>query len=91
MIADHGAIVAEFFDSGCSRQMPWHQRPEASALLTVANSSERLFDVMVVGEYERACMGAQFEQVGGAWAVRGKGVVARGRVRSIWMIQRITC
>ncbi|GHD28162.1 putative recombinase [Nocardiopsis kunsanensis] len=63
VIADHGAIVAEFFDAGCSRQMPWHQRPKASALLAAANSSKRPFDAIVVGEYERAFVGDQFEYV----------------------------
>ncbi|WP_435110353.1 recombinase family protein [Nocardiopsis synnemataformans] len=63
VIADHGAIVAEFFDAGCSRQVPWHQRPKASALLAAANSSERPFNAIVVGEYERAFVGEQFEHV----------------------------
>lgn len=63
MIADRGAIVAEFFDTGCLRQMPWHQRPKASALLAAANSSERPFNAIVVGEYERAFVGDRFEHV----------------------------
>src|SRR5699024_6225934 len=63
VIADRGAIVAEFFDGGCSRQVPWDQRPEAAALLRMATSSERPFDAIVVGEYERAFVGDQFERI----------------------------
>lgn len=63
MIADHGVIVAEFFDAGCSRQTPWRQRPKASALLAAANSSERPFNAIVVSEYERAFVGDQFKHV----------------------------
>lgn len=43
--------------------MPWHQRPKASALLEAANSSERPFNAIVVGEYERAFVGDQFKHV----------------------------
>ena len=62
VIADRGAIVAEFFRHQCLRQMPWHQRPK-SALLAAANSSERPFNAIVVGEYERAFVGDRFEHV----------------------------
>lgn len=63
VIADRGAIVAGFFDAGCSRQVSWLQCPEAAALLAAATSSERPFDAIVVGEYERAFVGDQFEHV----------------------------
>jgi hypothetical protein len=33
LVADRGAIVAEFFDVGCSRSVPWHRRPRAGELL----------------------------------------------------------
>lgn len=29
LIAGHGTVVAEFFDVGCSRRLPWSSRPEA--------------------------------------------------------------
>jgi hypothetical protein len=33
LVAGHGRIVAEFFDSGQSRVLPWARRPQAAALL----------------------------------------------------------
>jgi hypothetical protein len=62
-IADRGAIVAEFFDVGCSRQVPWEQRTEAAALLKQAQSADPRFDAVVVGEFERAFTNRQFEHV----------------------------
>jgi site-specific DNA recombinase len=32
LVAGHGMIVAEFFDSGHSRTLPWARRPKAAAL-----------------------------------------------------------
>ena len=63
LIAGHGAVVAEFFDAGCSRRLPWSSRPEAAALLKELSSADRRFDAVVVGEYERAFSGDQFAQV----------------------------
>src|SRR5690349_2096706 len=31
-IAGRGSLVAEYFDVGCSRSLPWHHRPHAAAL-----------------------------------------------------------
>jgi DNA invertase Pin-like site-specific DNA recombinase len=62
-IADRGMIVAEFFDVGCSRQVPWERRSEAAALLEQVRSADRLFDAVVVGEFERAFTDRQFEHV----------------------------
>src|SRR5262245_49198895 len=42
-IAGRGRIVAGFFDVGCSRRLPWTQRPEAAALLSAAMSTQRPF------------------------------------------------
>src|SRR5256886_11951516 len=53
-IAGQGRIVAEFFDVGCSRRLPWTQRPQAAALLDALTDPDRGFDAVVVGEYERA-------------------------------------
>jgi hypothetical protein len=61
-IAGRGVIVAEHFDV-CSRRVPWWQRPAASALLEATAESNRPFDAVVVGEYERAFYGSQFESV----------------------------
>jgi DNA invertase Pin-like site-specific DNA recombinase len=62
-IGGRGVIVAEFFDEGCSRRLPWGDRPCAAALLAAVQSPARGFDAVVVGEYERAFYGDQFHSV----------------------------
>jgi hypothetical protein len=59
VIAGHGMVVAEYFDVGCSRRRPWHQRPQAAALLAALADPARGFEAIVVGEYERAFCGHQ--------------------------------
>ncbi|GAA5108190.1 hypothetical protein GCM10025762_13610 [Haloechinothrix salitolerans] len=54
VIAGRGVIVAEFFDIGISRRLPWPERPQAAALLSAVAEPERGVDAVVVGEYERA-------------------------------------
>jgi DNA invertase Pin-like site-specific DNA recombinase len=63
LIAGHGRIVAEFFDEGVSRRTAWADRPQAARLLTAITDPDREFDAIVVGEYERAFHGQQFEQL----------------------------
>jgi hypothetical protein len=63
LVAGHGTITAEFFDIGVSRQVRWEQRPQAAALLERAENPDRLFDAVVVGEFERAFTDRQFEHV----------------------------
>ena len=53
-IAGRGHILEEFFYVGCSRRLPWTERPKAAALLTAATSTDHPFNAVVVGEYERA-------------------------------------
>jgi site-specific DNA recombinase len=60
LVGGHGRIVAEFFDVGQSRVLPWARRPEAAALVAAMADSDRGFDAIVVGEYERAFYGNQF-------------------------------
>jgi DNA invertase Pin-like site-specific DNA recombinase len=55
-----GVIVAEFFDIGQSRSLPWKRRPEAAALLDALNDPARGFDAIVIGEPARAFSGNQF-------------------------------
>jgi hypothetical protein len=50
LIGRHGRIVVEFFDVGCSRRLPWPQRPQARLLLEALTDLERGFDAVVVGE-----------------------------------------
>jgi site-specific DNA recombinase len=63
VVDGHGEVVAEFFDAGCSRRLPWSSRPAASALLAELSSADRRFDAVVIGEYERAFSGDQFARV----------------------------
>jgi site-specific DNA recombinase len=60
LIAGRGRIVAEFFDAGESRVLPWARRPQATALLAAMSDPDRGFDAVVVGEYERAFYGGQY-------------------------------
>lgn len=61
LIEPHGGeIVAEFFDIGQSRSLPWKRRPQASALLDVLSDPLRGFDAVVIGEPARAFSGNQF-------------------------------
>ncbi|MEU7650806.1 recombinase family protein [Micromonospora taraxaci] len=55
----HGAIVAEYFDVGCSRRRSWQHRPQSATLLATLGDPLREFDAIVVGEYERAFSGNQ--------------------------------
>ncbi len=55
-----GAIVAEFFDIGKSRSLPWKRRPEAVRLLELLRSPDRGFEAVAIGEPQRAFYGAQF-------------------------------
>lgn len=57
---DGGQVVAEFFDIGQSRSLPWKRRPEASRLLDTFRNPDRGFDAVVIGEPQRAFYGNQF-------------------------------
>ncbi|WP_433177409.1 recombinase family protein [Actinoallomurus sp. CA-150999] len=60
LVGGYGRIVAEFFDVGQSRVLPWARRPESAALVAAMADPDRAFDAIVVGEYERAFYGNQF-------------------------------
>ena len=55
-----GVVVAEFFDVGQSRSLPWKRRPEAARLLSALANPDRGFDAVVIGEPQRAFYGNQF-------------------------------
>lgn len=55
-----GQIVAEFFDVGQSRSLPWSRRPEAARLLDTIGDRDRGFEAVVIGEPQRAFYGNQF-------------------------------
>jgi site-specific DNA recombinase len=60
LVAGHGVIVAEFFDTGESRTLPWARRPQAAALVVALADPDRGWDAVVIGEYERAFYGSQY-------------------------------
>ncbi|WP_080644102.1 recombinase family protein [Salinispora arenicola] len=55
-----GIIVAEFFDIGLSRSLPWKRRPQAAKLLDALADPNRGFDAVVIGEPQRAFYGNQY-------------------------------
>jgi site-specific DNA recombinase len=69
--AGHGAIVAEYFDTACSRRIPWDERPHASALLAAATAPGRPFDAVVIGEFERGFHSDQLPEIVATLAVHG--------------------
>jgi site-specific DNA recombinase len=60
LVRGHGHIVAEFFDEGESRSVAWGRRPQAAALVALLADACRVWDAIVVGEYERAFYGSQY-------------------------------
>src|SRR2546429_9556920 len=55
-----GQVVAEFFDIGQSRSVPWDRREEAARLLAELKRPDRGWDAVVVGEGTRCWFGNQF-------------------------------
>lgn len=55
-----GRIVAEFFDVGQSRSLPWKRRPQSALLLDALRRPDRGFGAVVIGEPARAFYGNQF-------------------------------
>ncbi len=58
-----GRVVAEFFDVGQSRSVPWHRRAEAARLLGLLKNPDRGWCGVVVGEGTRCWFGNQFSLV----------------------------
>ena len=58
-----GVIVAEYFDIGQSRSLPWKRRPRAAQLLADLADPGRGFDAVVIGEPQRAFYGNQYSLV----------------------------
>ena len=81
MLGLHGGlIVAEYFDEGQSRSLPWIRRPQASALLADLHDHRRPFDAVVIGEPARAFYGNQFSpHVPCAHPFRRRALGPRGR------------
>ena len=60
IITQGGGLVAEYFDVGDTRALPWQRRPEATALLEALRNPDRGFNDVVIGEPHRAFYGNQF-------------------------------
>lgn len=56
-------VVAEFFDVGQSRSVPWQRRPEAHRLLDALKNHARGWTAVVVGEGTRCWFGNQFSLI----------------------------
>ncbi|WP_263247275.1 recombinase family protein [Saccharopolyspora rosea] len=66
-----GTIVAEFFDVGQSRSVPWERRREAERLLVALKDPNRGWNAVVVGEGTRCWFGNQFSLVAPKFAAYG--------------------
>src|SRR5712691_239532 len=55
-----GIIVADYFDIGQSRSLPWTRRPRAAQLLADLANPGRGFDAVVIGEPQRAFYGNRY-------------------------------
>jgi DNA invertase Pin-like site-specific DNA recombinase len=55
-----GRVVAEFFDVGKSRSVPWERREDAARLLAALKDPNRGWSAVVVGEGTRCWFGNQF-------------------------------
>lgn len=55
-----GEVVAEFFDVGQSRSVPWERRESAGRLLAALKNPGRGWNAVVVGEGTRCWFGNQF-------------------------------
>src|SRR5699024_9741853 len=68
-----GQVVAEFFDVGQSRSVPWERRTEASRMLQALKRPDRGWDAVVVGEGTRCWYGNQFSLTAPKFAAHGVG------------------
>ena len=79
VIADRGRIVAEFFDVGHSRTLPWAHRRQAARLPEALTDPARGFDAITVGESERAFTGTQLLHLAPVFLTHGVHVATRTR------------
>lgn len=63
--------MAEFFDIGHSRSVPWERRPESSRLLAELKRQDRGWSGVVVGEGTRCWYGNQFSLIAPKFAAHG--------------------
>ena len=88
LTAGRGVIVAEFFDMGQSRVLPWARRPQAAALVAQLADPDRGWDAIVVGEYERAFYGSQYALMAPLFEHYGVQLVDAGGRRAGRLVRR---
>ncbi|HET9254527.1 MAG TPA: recombinase family protein [Pseudonocardiaceae bacterium] len=66
-----GTVVAEFFDIGQSRSVPWERRDQAARLLAALKNPDRGWAGVVVGEGTRCWFGNQFSLTAPRFAAYG--------------------
>jgi DNA invertase Pin-like site-specific DNA recombinase len=66
-----GTVVAEYFDVGQSRSVPWERRTQAARLLGELKNPDRGWDAVVVGEGTRCWFGNQFSLTAPRFAAYG--------------------
>ena len=66
-----GTVVAEYFDVGLSRSVPWERRDDARQLLVALKDPHRGWNAVVVGEGTRCWFGSQFSLVAPKFAAYG--------------------
>ena len=74
LVAGRGVIVAEFFDIGESRTLPWARRPQAAALVAQLADPDRGWDAIVIGQYERAFYASQYASMAPLFEHYGVGL-----------------
>jgi DNA invertase Pin-like site-specific DNA recombinase len=66
-----GRVVAEYFDIGQSRSVPWERRTQGSRLLAALKDPDRGWNALVVGEGTRCWFGNQFSLIAPRFAAYG--------------------
>ncbi|WP_459710773.1 hypothetical protein [Actinophytocola sp. KF-1] len=66
-----GEVVAEFFDVGQSRSVPWERRAEAPRVLAALKRPDRGWNAVVVGEGTGCWFGNQFSLIAPRFAAYG--------------------
>lgn len=67
-------VIAEYFDVGQSRSVPWERRRAAARLLAALKDPHRGWDAVVVGEGTRCWFGNQFSLIAPRFAAYGVGL-----------------
>ena len=78
-----GTVVAEFFDVGQSRSVPWERRRDGARLLAALKDPHRRWTGVVVGEGTRCWFGNQFSLIAPRFEAYGVEPVGAGAGRQV--------